>query len=595
MSLDLTGRIRDLLRDKPWYRLPRFLSAVRLTEMRNELRQMNLHDTEEPPMTTQAIPADLDPAHRQGRSLDGTFNDLTCPAMGSVGRRLGRNFPLEHVFPDTANLLVPNPRVVSRELMTRDEFQPATILNLLAAAWIQFMVHDWFVHERSQAHFVDIPAAPGDDWGAPTIRVPRTQPDPAPPGSTQPPAYANLNSHWWDGSQVYGGGAEMAGLLRAWIGGKLRIEPTGLLPVDPETGLHFSGFTDNWWIGLAMLHTVFTLEHNHICDRLAADHPGWTDDQLYTKAKLINSALLAKIHTVEWTPAILPHPVIARGMHVIWSGLAGEELQELLEFLDDKELAGGVIGSSADHFSAPYSLTEEFVAVYRMHPLMPDRYAFHSLATGRLLETRELPEIAGQRTPSIAERFTMPDLFYSFGVAHPGALTLHNYPRHLQNLTRDNGERLDLAAVDILRDRERGVPRYNEFRRLLRKPPARSFDELTDNPIWRRQLRDVYNGDLEKVDLMTGLFAEPLPEGFGFSETAFRVFLLMASRRLKSDRFFTDAWTPEVYTEWGLEWVRKNSMLTVLRRHYPQLAPSLEGVENAFNPWKPVTGPTEPS
>jgi hypothetical protein len=595
MSLDLTGRIRDLLRDKPWYRLPRFLSAVRLTEMRNELRQMNLHDTEEPPMTTQPVPADLDPAHRQGRSLDGTFNDLTCPAMGSVGRRLGRNFPLEHVFPDTANLLVPNPRVVSRELMTRDEFQPATILNLLAAAWIQFMVHDWFVHERSQAHFVDIPAAPGDDWGAPAIRVPRTQPDPAPPGSTQPPAYANLNSHWWDGSQVYGCGAEMAGLLRARIGGKLRIEPTGLLPVDPETGLHFSGFTDNWWIGLAMLHTVFTLEHNHICDRLAADHPGWTDDQLYTKAKLINSALLAKIHTVEWTPAILPHPVIARGMQVIWSGLAGEELQELLEFLDDKELAGGVIGSSADHFSAPYSLTEEFVAVYRMHPLMPDRYAFHSLATGRLLETRELPEIAGQRTPSIAERFTMPDLFYSFGVAHPGALTLHNYPRHLQNLTRDNGERLDLAAVDILRDRERGVPRYNEFRRLLRKPPARSFDELTDNSIWRQQLRDVYNGDLEKVDLMTGLFAEPLPEGFGFSETAFRVFLLMASRRLKSDRFFTDAWTPEVYTEWGLEWVRKNSMLTVLRRHYPQLAPSLEGVENAFNPWKPVTGPTEPS
>ena len=65
---------------------------------------------------------------------------------------------------------------------------------------------------------------------------------------------------------------------------------------------------------------------------------------------------------------------------------------------------------------------------------------------------------------------TMPDLFYSFGTCHPGALTLHNYPRHLQNLTRDDGERLDLAAVDILRDRERGVPRYNQFRRLLHKP-----------------------------------------------------------------------------------------------------------------------------
>ena len=33
-----------------------------------------------------------------------------------------------------------------------------------------------------------------------------------------------------------------------------------------------------------------------------------------------------------------------------------------------------------------------------------------------------------------------------------------------------------------------------------------------------------------------------------FSETAFRVFILMASRRLKSDRFFTVDYTPRVYT-----------------------------------------------
>lgn len=136
---------------------------------------------------------------------------------------------------------------------------------------------------------------------------------------------------------------------------------------------------------------------------------------------------------------------------------------------------------------------------------------------------------------------------------HPGAITLHNYPRHLQNLTRDDGERLDLATVDILRDRERGVPRYNQFRRLLRKPPVKSFDELTENSEWRKQIKTVYDGQLEKVDLMTGLFAEPLPEGFGFSETAFRVFVLMASRRLKSDRFFTDDYRAEIYTEFGLE------------------------------------------
>jgi len=93
---------------------------------------------------------------------------------------------------------------------------------------------------------------------------------------------------------------------------------------------------------------------------------------------------------------------------------------------------------------------------------------------------------------------------------------------------------------------------------------------------------------------MTGLFAEPLPQGFGFSETAFRIFVLMASRRLKSDRFFTDDYRAEVYTEFGLEYIDKNTMLSVLRRHYPQLAPALSGVANAFEPWKTITGPVDP-
>lgn len=591
MSDQLIERLGELFKNRPWHKLPRLLAMGKLVEIRNQLREKNLHDTEEPAMTPSEIPADLDPVLRDARTTDGTYNDLRVPAMGRAGCRFGRNVPVQHTFPDTANLLVPSPRVVSRELMTRDQFQPATILNLMAAAWIQFMVHDWFVHERSKTDHIDIPIGAGDDWGAPSMSVPRSVPDPPPAGSKRPPAYANLNSHWWDSSQIYGSDNDLARKVRTHSAGKLRIEPTGLLPVDSETGIHFAGFSDNWWIGLAMLHTLFTLEHNYICDLLAHDHPDWSDDQLFAKAKLINSAVMAKIHTVEWTPAILPHPVVKLAMNVNWSGLVGEDHEELAELLNDQELLGGIVGSKAGHHSAPYSLTEEFVAVYRMHPLMPDDFAFHSSVTGRLLETRNLAEIAGRRTAAIAERLTMQDLFYSFGTSHPGAVTLHNYPKHLQNLTRDDGERLDLAAVDILRDRERGVPRYNQFRRLLNKDAAKSFDELSDNPEWRRQLKTVYHGDLESVDLMTGLFAEPLPQNFGFSDTAFRVFVLMASRRLKSDRFFTDDFRPAVYTEFGIDYIKKNTMLHILRRHYPQLAPALVGVKNAFAPWKKLTGP----
>ena len=144
------------------------------------------------------------------------------------------------------------------------------------------------------------------------------------------------------------------------------------------------------------------------------------------------------------------------------------------------------------------------------------------------------------------------------------------------------------TAIDLLRSRERGVPRYNQFRRLFHKKPVTSFEELTDNPQWAQEIKHVYGGDLEKVDLLVGLMCEPLPEGFGFSDTALRVFILMASRRLKSDRFLSADYLPEFYTQAGIEWVEETTMLDVLRQHVPALAPVLQGVNNAFQPWKTV-------
>jgi hypothetical protein len=174
------------------------------------------------------------------------------------------------------------------------------------------------------------------------------------------------------------------------------------------------------------------------------------------------------------------------------------------------------------------------------------------------------------------------------GIEHPGKITLHNYPRALQRFKRIDGELMDLATLDILRDRERGVPRYNDFREHMRMPRVRSFEELTNNKQWAEEIRRVYDNDIDKVDLQIGMYAEPLPPGFGFSDTAFRVFILMASRRLKSDRFFTTDFRPEVYTQTGIDWVTKTKLKDVLLRHYPELEPALQGMPNAFLPWHRV-------
>ena len=503
--------------------------------------------------------------------------------------RFGRNVPLGETFPDTANLLNPNPRTVSRELLTRTAFQPAEIVNVLAAAWIQFQVHDWFMHKKGAwTHTHDIPVAEGDTWHENPMRVPVTPADPPKvPSSTRPPAYVNENSHWWDGSQIYGCTTAVQAQVRSGRDGKVLVGQDGRLGVDPVTGLEITGFTENSWIGQSLLHALFALEHNAICDRLKRDFPTWDDERLFQQARLINAALMAKIHTVEWTPAILPNEVTQMALRTNWHGLA-KDLQKVFTGLNDNELLGGIPGSPTDHHGAPYTLTEEFVSVYRMHSLMPDDYTIRSAANGAVLGQFELPDLAGRRGRTVIEQFDAADLFYSLGVAHPGALRLHNFPRTLQNLTQDNGDRLDLGTIDILRDRERGVPRYNRFRRLLNKEPVTSFEEISDNPQYVEEIRRVYDNDLEKVDLLVGLMAEPLPPGFGFSDTAFRVFILMASRRLKSDRFLSKDYRPEVYTKQGIDWVESTTMIDVLKRHVPALAPALQGVANAFHPWKKV-------
>ena len=170
---------------------------------------------------------------------------------------------------------------------------------------------------------------------------------------------------------------------------------------------------------------------------------------------------------------------------------------------------------------------------------------------------------------------------------NPGLVRLHNFPKGLQTFRRpDNGAYMDMAALDILRCRELGVPRYCEFRRLLHMSVPQTFEEVTSNQVWAKELHEVYGGKIEDLDLIPGLMAEDFPEGFAFSDTAFRIFILMASRRLNSDRFFTDSFTDEVYTPEGMNWIADNTMRSVLARHCPDLEPMMAKLPNAFGIWE---------
>ena len=112
--------------------------------------------------------------------------------------------------------------------------------------------------------------------------------------------------------------------------------------------------------------------------------------------------------------------------------------------------------------------------------------------------------------------------------------------------------------------------------------------------------------NVEDVDTVVGWLAESTrPHGFAISETQFVVFILNASRRLYSDRFFTSSFRPEFYTQLGLDWVINNGpgpaqmekgrpnghsqpvspLKRVLLRTMPELSAELSTVVNAFDPW----------
>jgi hypothetical protein len=602
-ALGVFARLTNLLR--VWYRYPFLIAMPTLVGHRVNMRANNLLDTERDPSLLQPK-GDLN--RRDQREADGSYNDLACPWMGMAGARFGRNMPIAETYGEgPSEIYEPNPRVVSRELLRRETFVPVPHLNVLVPAWLQFMVHDWLSHgpsRKDDPHLLTLP--PDDDWpnSDGKMAILRSAPDPLRGAADegQPATYRNTETHWWDGSQIYGsylgkqrrvrGENDAASGDVMLADGKIALDPNGLLPLDKHErkipNLELAGVNGSWWAGLSVLHTIFAREHNAIVDALRVEYPQADGEWLFQKARLVNAALIAKIHTTEWTPALMNSPEGRFSMRGNFWGLLGEHYARAYGRLGNGEILSGIPGSPTDHHGAPYAMTEEFTAVYRMHSLLPDEFSLRRASDDVEVGRRDFAKVSGGEVRSLYAAMPFEDVLYSLATSNPGALVLHNYPTGLRKLVKedspDNLVVIDLATVDILRDRERGVPRYCDFRRGLGMRVPKSFADLTDNPVWQKELEAVY-GSVERVDLLVGLHCEKAPPGFGFCDTAFRVFILMASRRLKSDRFFTVDFTPEVYTPAGFAWIRDNNFRSVLERHFPKLRPRFADLRNVFFPW----------
>jgi hypothetical protein len=547
-----------------------------------------------------------------------------------------------------------------------------------------------------------------------------------------PKTFRNTSTAWWDASQLYGYDErsqvrvkrdlqDSARLLMVQIAGRTSEgDRQGYLPVlsdaDPKlpdwSGQEAAGFPDNWTIGLSFLHNVFAREHNQFVDgfrRQAAQTPDAdsglrnpadakrviryrdvTPEELFQVARLVVSAEIAKIHTIEWTTQLLYNEPLFVGMNGNWQGVLDQDktvirdvFGHIIEGLRDSSrarnanelyqaFAGGVgiigIGSKkngwsltnpddvnggVNQFGSPFNFPEEFISVYRLHPMLPDLIEYRETANPNQIRN-QIPVGAtfrGRATAFMRDR-GLANWSLSFGRQRQGLLELENQPAFLQNLKMNRlssaTQQIDIAALDLIRDREHGIPKFNEFRRQYGLRQLTSFDDFIDKTSPRAAeqtriattMREVYGqhrcdaskpitgaqrnpdgstindcldhpdgsmvDNIEDVDTVVGFLAEPRrAHGFGISETQFLVFILNASRRLFTDRFLTSSYRPEFYTTFGLDWVNNNGPMPmfeaepinghehqpvsplkrVLLRVMPELKTELDPVKNAFDPW----------
>lgn len=105
----------------------------------------------------------------------------------------------------------------------------------------------------------------------------------------------------------------------------------------------------------------------------------------FFRIRLINTAQIVRIHTLEWTGAILNTDFINESLIAQWYGKVSPRVEKILQSMNISIGANSIpthVNNPPDYRGVPFSLTEEFVSVYRMHSLLPDTIAIRQMSTG---------------------------------------------------------------------------------------------------------------------------------------------------------------------------------------------------------------------
>lgn len=465
----------------------------------------------------------------EARSISGWGNNLLRPELGMAETQLLRKAPVAFDFAMSGAMQdeLPDARLISNELHAQHESAPNAVgATDMLWQWGQFLDHDISLTPSTITSSRDsIPIPRGDpefdpfNTGLRAIPFNRsvfdTQTGLAPDNPRQ---QTNLITAFIDASNVYGSSLERLNELRSNNGtGRLKTTGNGLyLPLNPagleiddggrpRSGLVLAGdLRVNEQVILTAMHTLFVREHNRLAEEIANEWPGLSGQDVFELARKIVGAQMQVITYQEFLPLLLgpgaigPYqgydpqvdPGIANEFSTAAFRVGHTMLSPRVMMIDSDGQVEEV--PLAEFFFNPPTIREEGIEVF-------------------------LRGISTQRAQEID--LAVVDQVRNLLFGPPGS----------------TGR--DLAALNIQRGRDHGLPRYNMVRGAYGLPAVNSFAEITSDAAVQQALELVY-GDVDDLDLWTAGLAEDHVPGAMVGET-FRTIIAEQFRRLRDgDRFW---------------------------------------------------------
>lgn len=454
------------------------------------------------------------------RTYDGTDNHPDD--LGAVGTLLMRlsgpaDYPPGDPSGETLLRDGPNPRDISNLVVDQEGHSVPSSSELTDAtwAWGQFIDHDISLTDSSSANgAANIPVMDANDMLYPTIFFNRAN-HVMSNGVREP---FNEITSFIDASQVYGSSQERASALREFSQGRLKTSSEGKLMPYNVDGLPNLGDSPDLFLGgdiranenvvLTSLHTLFVREHNRLVERLRSMDGSADDEGLYQLARKIVNAEIQKITYEEFLPSLLG-PSAPAGVQTNY----------------DPNIHPGV----ANEFSA---------ALFRVG---------HTLLSSELMVGDDKD---GQETLPLKDAFTNADF-------------IRNNPQNIGRLLRGLSMQmcqqvdhmivddvrtflflpppfavgLDLAALNIQRGRDQGLPVYNRVREAYGLLPATEFSDISSNPTVQDKLAEAYDS-VDEVDAWVGGITEDHLEGANVGPLVAAALVDQFTRLRDGDRFF---------------------------------------------------------